>query len=77
MEEKERLKKIKYEKKKEEKKKEKVSCKYMMIKVKVILKYECKCCIIFIIDPLRSTLLVFKKINMRKRREKMKEQSQF
>ena len=29
MEEKERLKKIKYEKKKEEKKKEKVSCKYI------------------------------------------------
>ena len=61
MEEKERLKKIKYEKKKEEKKKEKVSCKY--IKVKVIQKYECKCCtflsFLIVINPLRSTLLVF------------------
>ena len=75
MEEKERLKKIKYEKKKEEKKKEKVSCKY--IKVKVILKYECKCSIIFLIDPLRSTLLVFEKIIMRTEGRKIKKQSLF
>ena len=46
-EEKERLKKIKYEKKKEEKKKEKVSCKYLRSR-------SSQNCIIFLIDQLSS-----------------------